>query len=389
MNIGYFNIAPTQPIAVIGRKIKHKLIKKDSTFPLSLITSLRPPLGGLPLETIQPLATWTEAWKAIPGVSNWVLGIIKWGYTLHFARRPLQFGGVVSTSVQQDWFFSLDLKDAYFHIQIAPQHRRFLWFAFVGVAYQYTVLLFGLSLAPLTFTKPGAETDGNPHPELPQRLAHFGPVGGRVSISQIRAPQPLRVPRTLGQFCQDCTVPQPTNFVPGNSYRLNVSHQNLHWPFSSSRLHSNGVPQPLKAFQRMLGLMASASSVLHLGLLHMQPLQYWLKPRVPSQTPPCQGEPGLRCSSGPYKNHQWMERCVPLGMDYRRKVVSTDASNLGWGALCDSKPAFGLWSKKEGHIHINRLEMLAVCLSLRTFLSDLNGHHVLVQYFYFIWWMYT
>ncbi len=158
-----------------------------------------------------------------------------------------------------------------------------------------------------------AETDGNPHPELPRRLAHFGPVGGRVSISQIRAPQPLRVPRTLGQFCQDCAVPQPTNFFPGNSYRLNVSHQNLHWPFSSSRLHSNGVPRPLKAFQKMLGLMASASSVLHLGLLHMQPLQYWLKPRVPSQTPPCQGEPGLRCSSGPYKNHQWMERCMAPG----------------------------------------------------------------------------
>ncbi len=47
----------------------------------------------------------------------------------------------------------LDLKDAYFHIQIAPHHRRFLRFAFEGVAYQYTVLSFGLSLAPRTFTK--------------------------------------------------------------------------------------------------------------------------------------------------------------------------------------------------------------------------------------------
>ncbi len=33
-----------------------------------------------------------------------------------------------------------------------------------------------------------AETDGNPHPELPWRLAHFGQVGGRASISQIHAP---------------------------------------------------------------------------------------------------------------------------------------------------------------------------------------------------------
>ncbi len=52
-----------------------------------------------------------------------------------------------------DWFMSLDLKDAYFHIQVAPHHRRFLRFSFEGVAYQYKVLPFGLSLAPRTFTR--------------------------------------------------------------------------------------------------------------------------------------------------------------------------------------------------------------------------------------------
>ena len=52
-----------------------------------------------------------------------------------------------------DWFFSMDLEDAYFHIQIAPHHRPFLRFAFKGQAYQYTVLPFGLSLAPRTLTK--------------------------------------------------------------------------------------------------------------------------------------------------------------------------------------------------------------------------------------------
>lgn len=60
-------------------------------------------------------------------------------------------------------------------------------------------------------------------------------------------------------------------------------------------------------------------------------------------------------------------------------MVSTDASNTGWGALCDGKPAFGHWSKEEGWLHINCLEMLAVCLGLRTFLPDLRGHHVLVR----------
>ncbi len=205
--------APMQPSAVIVEKIKHKHSQKESNFPLPSLTSALPPCSR-PLEFIQPLATRAEAWQAIPGVSEWVIGIIKRGYSLQFARRPPRFSGVVSTSVQGenarvlrsevmtllekgaiemvppalsesgfysryflvpkkdgglrpildlrrlnhalmrrpfrmitlkqilsqirtgDWFCSLDLKDAYFHIQIAPHHRRFLRFAFEGVAYR-------------------------------------------------------------------------------------------------------------------------------------------------------------------------------------------------------------------------------------------------------------
>ncbi len=47
----------------------------------------------------------------------------------------------------------IDPKDAYFHVSILPQHRKFLRFAFVGEAYQYRVLPFGLALSPRTFTK--------------------------------------------------------------------------------------------------------------------------------------------------------------------------------------------------------------------------------------------
>ncbi len=43
-----------------------------------------------------------------------------------------------------------------------------------------------------------------------------------------------------------------------------------------------GTTRPLKAFQRMLGLMVAASPAHHLGLLHVRPIQFWLKQRVPS-----------------------------------------------------------------------------------------------------------
>ncbi len=91
--------ATMQLSAVIAEKIKHKHSQKESNFPLPSLTSALPPCSR-PLEFIQPLATRAEAWQAIPGVSEWVMGIIKRDYSLQFARRPPRFSGVVSTSVQ-------------------------------------------------------------------------------------------------------------------------------------------------------------------------------------------------------------------------------------------------------------------------------------------------
>ncbi len=221
---------PRCPTAVIADKIKYKHFLKESKLPFL------PPISILPLcsqsaQPFQPLATRTEAWQAILGVSAWVMNTEIRGYSLQFTQRPPRFHGVLAISVRSndahvlravvmnllekgaieivppaqsksgfysryflipkkdgglwpildlrllnhalmkrsfrmitlkqilsqiclgDWFMSLDLKDAYFHIQRAPHHRRFLRFAFEGVAYQYKVLPFGLSLAPPTFTR--------------------------------------------------------------------------------------------------------------------------------------------------------------------------------------------------------------------------------------------
>ncbi|KAI7790836.1 hypothetical protein IRJ41_002448 [Triplophysa rosa] len=60
--------------------------------------------------------------------------------------------GTLSCSIHQnDWFTSVDLKDAFFHISIYPPHRKFLRFAYQGVCYEFTVLPFGLSLSPRVF----------------------------------------------------------------------------------------------------------------------------------------------------------------------------------------------------------------------------------------------
>ncbi len=67
--------------------------------------------------------------------------------------KMLTLRQIVPQIRSEDWFVTIDLKDAYFHISILPCHWRIPRFAFGGKAYQYRVLLFGQALSPHTFTK--------------------------------------------------------------------------------------------------------------------------------------------------------------------------------------------------------------------------------------------
>ncbi len=53
----------------------------------------------------------------------------------------------------EDWFVTINVKDAYFHISIYSQSQRVPEVYFRGQAYQYRVLPFGQALSPHTFTK--------------------------------------------------------------------------------------------------------------------------------------------------------------------------------------------------------------------------------------------
>ncbi len=95
-----------------------------------------------------------------------------------------------------------------------PVHGPTLW-AVSGPPYFYEV--HGRGSFP-------SEIDGNPHSQLPRRLAHSGPVRGGTTFTQNPHPQPLRAPGAQGQFRQKRTVSQPTSIVPGYSSGLS-SHE--------------------------------------------------------------------------------------------------------------------------------------------------------------------
>ena len=52
---------------------------------------------------------------------------------------------------------------------------------------------------------------------------------------------------------------------------------------------------------------------------------------------------------------------------------TTDATNIGWRAVCGADKACGAWTVLEQRLHINRLELLAVLFAVKAFVhSKLN-----------------
>lgn len=149
----------------------------------------------------------------------------------------------------------------------------------------------------------------------------------------------------------------PSQTITGHVFRLvamrsHFSQDRRETILSTLRHFRLGRSDSLREFQRLLRLMAAASSVCHLGLLHMRPLQFWLKTRVPLRTW-SSGHTRIpvtnSCISAlrPWRNPDMFSLGVHLGLVTQRTVVSTDASTSGWGAVCLGVPVSGLWSESQ------------------------------------------
>lgn len=294
-----------------------------------------------------------------------------------------------------DWFTSIDLKDAYFHVPVAPHHRQFLRFAFEGRAYQFRVLPFGLSLAPRTFTRcvgaalaplqaqglrilpylddwlVCAQTREQAHDNTLLLLDHVSCLGLTVNFAKSSLTPSQRVV-FIGVAVDSLTMSaQPSPQRVDEAIRL-VSHARR-----SSRLFYG-------LLLRLMGKLTSMSTVVPLGLLFLRPLQIWinnlgLNPKLHQRRLVRLSDQCLQ-HLRPWGNREFLIRGVALGaIPSRREVVVTDASLLGWGAVWNHRIVRGVWSPQERLQHINVLELRAVRLALKHFLPVLRGKHVLVR----------
>ncbi|GAA6099882.1 uncharacterized protein LOC124401124 [Tachysurus ichikawai] len=140
---------------------------------------------------------------------------------------------------------------------------------------------------------------------------------------------------------------------------------------------------PYRLCLRMLGLMASVISVVYLGLLKMRDFQRQItRLRLCSRqhlSRPVRINHAFAEALRHWKSPAMLRSGIPLGAVSSRVTMTTDASLNGWGATLMGRDVNGAWPPQLMHKHINYLELLAVWLALKHFLSFLKGRHVLVK----------
>ena len=297
------------------------------------------------------------------------------------------------TSLQQgEWVTSLDFSDAYFHIPIHVNSRKYLRFHFQNQSYQFRALPFGLSTAPMEFTcivkevKLMAQSRGiRIHQYLDDWLIR---APTRESCHQ-GTQSLLALCQELGWMVNmqksELEPQQVFDFVGYQYDLLNglVRPTQNRWEALQQKV--TGLLQNrscrVRTFMSLIGLLTATEKQVPLGRLHMRPIQWHLKKhwRVPESL-----EKEIPIPRSLHQHLQWwtQEENVLKGQPLhplRHAVqIFTDASKEGWGAHLGDFTASGTWSVPESKLHINFLELKAVLLALKRFQQLVQGKVVLI-----------
>ena len=128
----------------------------------------------------------------------------------------------------------------------------------------------------------------------------------------------------------------------------------------------------VRQFMSLIGLLTATEKQVHLGRLHVRPIQWHLKRhwRIPESL-----EKVIPIPSSLHPHLQWWlqedniltgQPLHPIKHDLQ---IFTDASKEGWDAHLNEHTARGIWSLPESKLHINYLELKAVFLALKEFQS--------------------
>ena len=300
----------------------------------------------------------------------------------HLVKKPFKMETAQSirkSLCQGMWTYSIDLKDAYFHVPIHPSSRKFLRIAFNNQIYQFKALPFGLSSAPWLFTKifkQLAIIARQQNIPIHQYLDDW--LGNKSDKRKCCQDRDMLVSLTQEMGC--VINFEKSELEPSQEFDFVGTHYNLKDGIVSptkekmEKVKNKILPffqnsdLPAIKWQSLLGLLNSLEWLVPWGKLHTRKTHQNLfalwSPQSRSQGARVPiWEETLRELSW------WLDPAnVMKGMDLHppepQVFLFTDASLQGWGAHTERRQFQGSWNHQEKDLHINVLEMRAVRYAL-------------------------
>ena len=305
---------------------------------------------------------------------------------LHVEKFKMKTPESIRTSlIPGEWVSSIDLSDAYLHIPIHPNSRKYLRFYYRSQVFQFTSLPFGLATAPQVFTMIVKKVKLM---ALSRGLRLHQYLDDWLIRSQSQEEAQVNTQAVGWIINQEKSELKPTQVFSFMGYEHHLDSV-LVKPTQERWLKLQDLILRLKSrhvliarcLRSLIGLLASMEKMVTEGRLHMRPFQFHLKEhwRYPQSL-----DNLLPWTEAIAAHLDWWQNPsnVMRGADLHPKDHSiqlfTDASNEGWGAHLDRSSTKGLWSDREKRLHINALKLKAVSLALRSFKDQCQIQTVLV-----------
>lgn len=307
---------------------------------------------------------------------------------IHFKMETLR--SAILLMKPHSYFASIDLKDAYFSVNIAEHSRKFLKFWWKGNLYRFTCLPQGLSSSPRVFTKLTKPVLASLREQGLANVLYIDDCflqSDSYSDCLFNIKQTVDLLDSLGFTIHPTkSVLEPVKEIEFLGFLLNSEDMTVRLtPRKVSKIVSfcsELISKPSCTIRQLAELVGNLTATLPgvvFGPLFIKPLEI-------------AKDQALRLNKGNFDSSMELHYSLKEVLNWwvvnlpktRKHVLQskpdfdlyTDSSTSGWGGVFGEIQTGGFWSMEESKLHINVLELKACLLSLQSLCANLKNTHI-------------
>lgn len=304
---------------------------------------------------------------------------------------------VIKMIQKDNWMATVDIRDAYYTVKIAKNHRKFLKFFWKGRLYQYECLPNGLSSAPRLFTKimkPIMATLRSMGHTVLGYIDDIIVIGETENLCTQAVKDTLDILHNCGFLTHDATksVLKPTRLIQFLGFDINSNNMTIS-PTQQKKADYSLLFQKfydqqtctIRQLCQIIGKIVSTLESTQYGALFYRKLEaeknWALKRNEGNFDAVMQITPEMREDLAWWlKNLNDAEKCLKI----REPEVTlwTDATKQAWGASNGTEKFGGLFTETDKlriADNINAYELLAIKMAIASLLKNLKNKHVLIK----------